>query len=417
MGSLRGPLLLALFVLLLAPLSAALPQKGGASWRVEGGRETVTVRVSRTQGYEALPLFTLTSVGAEISSRGDDVEVRLGGRDLRFRVGSAEFGVGGATHRLPHPVYREDEVTFVPVEFFTRVLPGLGIASLQVDADARTLRRVRVPEGSRSAPAPPPQQPEREAEPTPPASPLPGVLPGAAKPRRLVVVDAGHGGVDPGAKGPAGTREKDVSLAVARRLAAILREDPTLEVRMTRDRDVLVPLRERTRLANAWREGERPALFISIHCNANDSRSARGFETYFLSEAKTEDARRVAAMENAAQRFEKDAGGGMDALDFIFHDLRQNKYLRDSDHWASLIQNELREVHPGPDRGVKQAGFYVLNGAFMPAVLVELGFITNPREESLLADPAWQGRAARQLSRAIHAFFEGTSRARAGTSP
>jgi N-acetylmuramoyl-L-alanine amidase len=230
-----------------------------------------------------------------------------------------------------------------------------------------------------------------------------------ATPRRLVVVDAGHGGVDPGARGPRGMREKDVTLAVARRLAAILAEDPRLEVRMTRDADTLIALRDRPRMANAWRSSggaDRPALFISIHANAHRQASAHGYETYFLSEAKTADARRVAEMENAAEQYEDRGEKPSDDLSFIFQDLRQNLYLRESSDWAKMIQHQLGEVHPGPDRGVKQAGFVVLNGAFMPAVLVELGFITNPEEERLLAHPGRQAELAGQLADAIHAYFE-----------
>ena len=231
---------------------------------------------------------------------------------------------------------------------------------------------------------------------------------GGAAPRRLVVVDAGHGGVDPGARGPGGAREKEITLAVAKRLAAILREDPTLEVRMTRDRDTLIALRDRTRMANRWRDGERPALFISIHCNANPSRAARGFETYFLSHAKTEDARRVEEMENAAQRYEEDAPK-LDPLHFIMHDLRQNKYLHESSGWAAQIQARLAAVGTGPDRGVKQAGFHVLNGAFMPAVLVEIGFISNAEEERVLRSPIQQRAIAEQLALAVHDYFRGAA--------
>ncbi len=244
------------------------------------------------------------------------------------------------------------------------------------------------------------------------AAALPAPLLGqaGAAPRRLVVVDAGHGGVDPGARGAGGTREKDVTLAVAKRLAALLREDPTLEVRMTRDRDTLIALRDRTRLANRWRGGERPALFISIHCNANPSRSARGFETYFLSHAKTEDARRVEEMENAAQQYEEDALK-LDALHFIMHDLRQNKYLHESSGWAAQIQTRLAAVGTGPNRGVKQAGFHVLNGAFMPAVLVEIGFISNGQEEQVLRRPVQQRAIADQLALAVQDFFRGSGTA------
>ncbi len=229
----------------------------------------------------------------------------------------------------------------------------------------------------------------------------------SAETNRLVVIDAGHGGVDPGALGPGGTREKDIALAVARMLAAKLSQDPTLEVRMTREGDTLIALRDRSRRANLWRNGERPALFISIHCNANESRAARGFETYFLAEAKTEDARRVEQMENAAQRYERDEGDALDPLSFILHDLRQNKYLRDSNDWAAVIQDELGRVLPTPNRGIKQAGFLVLNGSFMPSVLVEIGFISNPQEETYLRDAGNQRQIADGLARSVRAFFRG----------
>lgn len=386
----RNPLLAALLLGLLL-LAAPGHAQRAAAWKVENGRESVSVRPARGQGYEALPASSLLTLGAEVSSRGTDVEVRLGEAELHFQVGSRVFVQGAEFRHLPHPVYREQGVTYLPLYFFVEVLPTLGV---RVDPAARVIRGAVPARPAAASPAPPRREAPRAAAP-------------ARAPRRLVVVDAGHGGVDPGASGPGGTREKDVALAVARRLAALLREDSTLEVRMTRDRDTLVALRDRSRLANGWRGGERPALFISIHCNANDSRSARGFETYFLAEARTEDARRVAQMENAAQRYEKDAGGGMDDLSFILHDLRQNKYLRDSNDWAARIQEELKEVHPGPDRGVKQAGFYVLNGTFMPAVLVELGFITNPQEEKVLADPAHQRRMAERLARSIRGFLRG----------
>jgi N-acetylmuramoyl-L-alanine amidase len=226
--------------------------------------------------------------------------------------------------------------------------------------------------------------------------------------RPLIVIDAGHGGIDPGAIGPSGTLEKAVTLRVASQLAALLATDPRLDVRMTRQTDVLIPLSERPRLANVWRhEGgnSRPALFLSIHANAHQSRAARGIETYFLAEALTEDARRVAAMENAAARFEPSARPAGDELTFILNDLRQNHYLHESSAVADLIQRTLVNSLLGPDRGVKQAGFVVLDGSFMPAVLVEVGFISNPQEEALLASPDYQRGLAERLALAVREFF------------
>ena len=236
---------------------------------------------------------------------------------------------------------------------------------------------------------------------------VPAAAQGGASALPLVVIDAGHGGVDPGARGPGGTREKDVTLSVARRLAERLRSHGGDEVRLTRSSDTLIALRDRPRMANRWRgEGGRPAIFLSIHANAHRDVATRGFETYFLSDAKTADARRVAEMENSAQQFEEAEEAPANDLAFILTDLRQNLYVHESSSWAEMINRRIRAAHPGPNRGVKQAGFVVLDGAFMPAVLVELAFISNSREERMLADGGIQQDFASQLALAVHDFFE-----------
>jgi N-acetylmuramoyl-L-alanine amidase len=416
-----------LVVVLAALAPSAL--SGQQSWTFVNGGASTTVRAASSAGYGALPVAALQSLGGEVVPAGQVVRVRIGGAELALRPGSPFFTMDGTLRQLVHPVYEADGVVYVPLQLVVDHLPSLGGRGLAVDVGTRTVRRsgtaasdatsqrAAAPRAAAPAEAAPaarqPARTEPVAEPAarPPATASAGSRPANAQPgraKRLVVIDAGHGGIDPGAVGPSGTREKDITLAVARRLAAILREDPTLEVRMTRERDTLVALTDRTRLANRWRGDDRDALFMSIHTNAHDQRSVRGFETFFLSDAKTEDARRVAEMENAAQQYESPATR-LDPLSFIMHDLRQNKYLRDSSEWAAMIQERLGAVHPGPNRGVKQAGFVVLNGAFMPAVLVELGFITHPAEERLLADAAHQTRLARQLAQAVNDFFERSS--------
>jgi N-acetylmuramoyl-L-alanine amidase len=135
--------------------------------------------------------------------------------------------------------------------------------------------------------------------------------------------------------------------------------------------------------------------------------AARGFETYFLAEAKTEDARRVEQMENEAVRFETgaDAPRG-DPLSFIINDMAQNEHLRESSDLATAVQQGLGRVHPGTDRGVKQANFSVLRRSFMPAVLIELGFGTNREDASLLADTREQARLAIAIADATLAYLE-----------
>ena len=227
--------------------------------------------------------------------------------------------------------------------------------------------------------------------------------------KRVVVIDPGHGGKDPGTSGPGGRREKDIALAVGRALARELRGDETLEVHLTRDRDVLVPLWRRGELATEWK-GDRSGVFISIHANALPNRNAvRGFETYFLSEARTEHELRVAANENAPLEIDREDGaveGDEEDLGFILRELRN----LDHTHWSSLlaegVQGQLATVHPGPSRGVKQAPLAVITNALMPAVLVEVGFVTNREEERLLSRGEFQAHLAEAMGRAIRDFFE-----------
>ena len=223
-----------------------------------------------------------------------------------------------------------------------------------------------------------------------------------------IVLDAGHGGHDPGSIGPTGVREKDVTLAVVRRLAERLDRVDGLRVVLTRGADEFVALGERTKIANR----EKADLFVSIHANAAENRSAEGFETYFLSAAKTEDARRVARMENSAVRYENPSidPESLGELNFILWDLAQNEYLRESSTLAESVQEEIDRRLALRSRGVKQAGFFVLNGAFMPAILFEMAFISNPREESLLDDPAFQNRIADALSESLLAHLDRYSR-------
>ena len=226
--------------------------------------------------------------------------------------------------------------------------------------------------------------------------------------RPRVVVDAGHGGRDPGAPMRGTTmREKDVALQVALHLGGILKERG-VDVVYTRTRDTLIALDDRGRIANE----ARGDLFISIHVNAanpgwKDPSAARGFETYFLAAAKTEDAKRVEEMENEAVRFETEVEvPNGDPLSFILSDMMQNEHLRESADLADIVQRHLRSVHRGPDRGVKQAGFRVLNHAFMPAILVELGFGTNAEEAAFLTTSARQRAMAVAVADATMEFLE-----------
>jgi N-acetylmuramoyl-L-alanine amidase len=238
----------------------------------------------------------------------------------------------------------------------------------------------------------------------------------------VVVVDAGHGGPDHGMSGPIGARlkvfEKDITLAVAHELRAQLTARG-VGVVMTRMTDTLIGLYDRGPIANH----QKGDLFISIHVNAANPRwknpqGARGFETYFLSEARTEDAKRLEQMENDVVRFETAANAPRnDPLSLILNDMAQNEHLRESEALADTIQRALGEIHPGPSRGVKQAAFVVLVTAFMPAVLVEIGFGTNAAEASYLVDPRAQRRIAAAIADATVGYLQSYDRRVGGPSP
>ncbi len=219
-----------------------------------------------------------------------------------------------------------------------------------------------------------------------------------------IVLDPGHGGRDPGAVGAGGSAEKDRNLEIALLVRDLLSVSmPSVRVVMTREDDRYVSLGERTRLANR----EKADLFVSIHCNASTRREAGGFETFFLSLARTDEARAVAAMENGVvemdEAAESDSTAG--ALSFLLADLAQNLYLSQSSGLAALVQQSLaREWIEGSDRGVKQAGFYVLRGAWMPSILVEVAFISNPGEERLLQDLDFRFGTASAIVAGIEAF-------------
>jgi N-acetylmuramoyl-L-alanine amidase len=235
----------------------------------------------------------------------------------------------------------------------------------------------------------------------PPAAPAPPRGATEELALRTVVIDPGHGGAEVGAKGPAGTLEKDVTLAIARKLRASLTGNLGLQVFLTRDGDAEVPLNERTAIANNYKAD----LFISIHANASRSHGASGSEVYFLSyQASDDESRRVAQEESGAFPVDSSAAPAGSDLALILWDMAQAEHLEESSSLASRLQEELARATGHETRGVKQAPFRVLVGAAMPAVLVEVAFISHPEEEKLLASDAYQGKIAAALTRGIREY-------------
>lgn len=219
-----------------------------------------------------------------------------------------------------------------------------------------------------------------------------------------VVIDPGHGGKDTGAIGVTGQKEKDIVLAIAQRLRNLLQKNTDLKVVLTRDDDRFLALNERTQLAN--RVGGK--LFISLHCNSTKSGRGNGAETYFLKPARNERAMEVALLENSVIRYEESRNQYQDLTEenYILLAMAQSEFARESESLAALVQNNLCMKTSLRNRGVDQAGFYVLVGASMPAVLVETAFLSDKREEKLLRTKKFQQQVAQALYEGIMEFMQ-----------
>ncbi|MBI2871258.1 MAG: N-acetylmuramoyl-L-alanine amidase [Candidatus Omnitrophica bacterium] len=222
-----------------------------------------------------------------------------------------------------------------------------------------------------------------------------------------VVIDAGHGGKDPGAQGPGGIREKDVVLDIAKRVRDILSRYG-VHVLMSRSDDRFITLEGRARLANQ----NGTDFFVSIHANASKSKRASGFEVYYLSEAIDEHARATASSENKVFNVNGDEPDFLKQADATLWDLIHSENRRESMEMSGMIVNAMRAELPVQNRGVKTARFYVLRGAETPSVLVEVGFITNPKEAQLLSTQFYRQQVAQAVSQGILAYkrrFEETN--------
>ena len=320
-------------------------------------------------------------------------EVVVSAQPFRFLLGVPGYVIDNRLEPLSAAAFMARDTVFLPLQFVAEVLPqALGD---RYRFDPGTFRLTELS--------------PRIVAAAPPKPATPGRLPNGLLPGHVVTVDPGHGGLDPGNPGlffPRGITESAVTL----QLGLLLRDELVrrgVGVRMTRTIDTLIDLGDRGGFCS-----ETCDLFVSLHINSLQKRKGyttiRGFETYFLAEARTEDAVRVEQMENEALRFEGEhTGNGTDSgLGYILKDLQMNEYLRESARAAELIQEKLGTVHPGYDLGVKQANFMVLTTARRPAVLAELGYSTNPEDARFLTGKRDQARLVAALADAIVAYLK-----------
>jgi len=403
----RGALLAAAACVLA---SASVAGQSVPPLRLRLGSREDSVALTRARGFTALPISGLGGVGWGVERTGvGAVLTGPAGLRVELRDGTPFVRWGNGVLQLAHVPYFEGPDLYVPLQLVSDLLPGALPEAYAFEPGTSALAWLAAPPPvvvpPRLAAAAPPPAPA--AQPLRVADSIHARLSLPAGERRVVVIDAGHGGEDPGTISRGGIREKNVALGIARAMAEELGGSQELEVVLIRDGDTFVPLWDRGARATTVK-GERPGIFVSIHANSASTRGspARGFETYFLSEARTEHERRVAAIENAPLGVDPASGGASGDLDFI---LRELKNL-DHQHWSSLladmVQQEVARVHPGPDRGVKQAPLAVITNAIMPAVLVEIGYLSHADEARVLGTPEFQRQAGHALARAVARFFQ-----------
>ena len=346
-------------------------------------------------GAPMLPAGALaTALSARLSVSGPWAELTVATLPFRFLLGAPFVTHADRVDPLTASAYTSADTVYLPLEFVASVLPRTLIELYAWDAVAARL----VERGPAVVRAPAVKR-----------------LPNGLLPGHLVVVDPGHGGVDPGNPGlyfPSGVREKDVTLSVGTLVADALRRRG-IRVLMTRTADTLINLRDRAPMCR-----DDCDLFLSVHVDALDPRQRRdygkvnGFHTIIIGEENTEDSRRIARMENDAARYETPTSGpNASALDFIVRDLQMNEHLREAAQLAALVQQDLSRVHPGTDRGVTQSNqLAVLNTAHRPAILVELGYSTNRSDAHFMTSHAGQQQIADALADAVVSYLRGYER-------
>jgi N-acetylmuramoyl-L-alanine amidase len=343
-------------------------------------RGQASVPVSMERGSAAVAAVLLAPpLGLAATLDGSAVEIVLGGRTFAMDIGAPFVRYEGVTYPLIGASYVARDTLFLPLQWLTDHVPRLLAGRYRWDPTSARLDEV-----------PPP--------------PAPNPITGLRLPH-TIVVDPGHGGVDPGNPGlhlPRGVVEKDITLGVGRLLRAELVRRG-LTVVLTRGTDTLVDLADRPLFCRADCD-----LFVSIHVNSMPAGRRQGVvngvETYFLSDAKTEDQKRVAQMENDALRFET-ATVVEGPVAFILRDLQLNEYLRESARLAELVQGRVAGIHPGEDRGVQQGPFLVLAAARRPAILVEAGFATNREDGAFLTSTQGQRKIATAIADGIVTYL------------
>ena len=324
--------------------------------------------------------LALTDSKPYISEKTEKIVFYIDNQKIKLTNGITFLLIDENIYQLSSKVVKQNNEYFVPIDSFLNIVNS-SVKSMSIISDeSKILISIKPNENSK---------------------PAKNIVAEKNKWRfSTIIIDPGHGGKDPGAVGYRGTLEKDIALDVAKRLEKKITKNMKIKTVLTRDEDIFLKLGERTKIANE----NNGSLFISIHANAATDRRASGFETFLIGPNKNEAAVRVAARENAVLELEGFSGKQLTNEDLIKATIAQSAFASKSEQFAALVQEEIGKRVQGKNRGVKQAGFYVLMGASMPNVLVELGFISNLAEEKKLRSSQYREVLATAIFRAVEKY-------------
>ncbi len=309
-----------------------------------------------------------------VTVSGKKIDVAINGKVFWYRAEKGLTQLAVFLYRYPRTYYEESS----PVPSFTTIADYVTYKKGLIEASKKPIVIYKQPDTSQ---------------------PINGTK------QWLIVIDPGHGGKAYGAIGPSSYKEKDLTLSVCNRLLTYLKDNPRIKVLMTRGDDRYVSLYDRANLANK----NKADFFISVHANApgkkQNPKRIRGIETFYLSEALTDEDRALAILENEDFKYEQDYQN-QSTLELLLSDMAQNQYMKESSDLSYMMQQHLISGTRWIDRGVKQAPFYVLRFCYMPSVLVEIGFITNPDEEKLLKSAQYQDIIAKKIADSIKEYID-----------
>ncbi|MBD3420009.1 MAG: hypothetical protein GF398_07840 [Chitinivibrionales bacterium] len=385
-------------------LIAAVPAQ---SVRVVLGENSWIVKTCSTSAGRALCLNALVdSLGftLEYDEQLEKLDAVRGRLELTWQAQNHFIQVGSETWQLPAAPVENGGELYVKEDVLCDVMTTFCGDTIAVDTVGPTAGNppVSAPEASLKTKG------KGLGVPSGVAAPIPSQATGIKGQKlKTIVIDAGHGGKDPGAIGSKGTLEKDIVLAIALKLRDRLTDNTDLDVHLTRDKDVFIALRKRTQFANE----KNADLFISLHCNSiggngKRKRQVKGYKVYFLSHAKNEADKLAAMRENSVIELEKETTTGDDLQDILIA-LANNEYLTESQDMSIMLAESFGRKLQSVGKlhaGVGQANFWVLNGAYMPSVLVETAFISNPTEEKILKTDTFQTAVADAVFEAIMLF-------------